>query len=441
MKYKKTLIFISILLTLFFVIWQFKPSFIIPFIDFSILLLLSRYLWSAVKKRIKKHASKLQTLLTILFWLPLFIISVASIALLFTKLDDWPVFFKVYFIGGLFTYIVALLLPVIFIFIADIIKWSQLLIVSKKKNDKRLDKLKGEPISRKKFIVNTGLSLGGLALGTMGFGMMHGNYHFKIWRHQIAIKNLPQNISGLRIVQISDLHLGTWYSKVPLEKAVQFINNLHADLVFFTGDLVNSKTEEAFPFAQTLSKIKAKYGVFASLGNHDYGHYHKWKDETEEQKNWDDLINFYKKIGWSLLRNENKIIQIKDSKLMVIGVENWSQNPRFPQIGDLDQAIKNKEKAQVHLLLSHDPSHWDQKVIQFETPIDITFSGHTHGFQFGFESSLFRWSPAQYVYPHWAGIYQNSKQDKFLNVNRGIGAIGFPGRVGIRPEISFIELV
>lgn len=438
MKLRNTIILIISVIISFVLLHFFVPSLSMPFLNFSILLLLSIYVWSAVKGRIRKQIPVLRILFVGLFWLPVVLVSVSSIALLNSSLDDWPPFLRVYFVGGLFTYVVSLIFPVIFLFISDIVKWIEMLF--KKKNVERTDKIKGNEVTRRKFIVNTGLSLGGLALGTMGFGMLHGNYDFKIWRHKLKVSRASQSLKGLRIVQISDFHLGTWVSKTPLEEAVKYINDLQADLVFFTGDLVNSQTEEAFPFQEELSKVKAKFGVYASLGNHDYGHYHKWADKAEEQKNWDDLMEFYKNIGWKLLRNESETIDVEGQIINVIGVENWSKNARFPRLGDLDLAIKSNPNASLNLLMSHDPTHWSEKVISSEIPIDITFSGHTHGFQFGIESSLFRWSPAQYVYKHWAGIYQNKESEIYLNVNRGIGAIGFPGRVGIKPEITLVEI-
>lgn len=409
-----------------------------PYINLSVLFLISLYLWIAIKDKLTKAHSTLRSIITILFWLPMLMVIASSIALIISPLADWPDFLRVYFVGGLFTYVVSLLLPVVFLFIADIVRWIELLF--KRKNKDRTDQIKGHQVSRRKFIVNTGLSLGGIALGTMGFGMLHGNYDFKIWRHGLKINGLSDKLKGLKIVQISDFHLGTWVSKKPLEEAVQYINDLKADMVFFTGDLVNSQTSEAFPFAEELSKVKSRYGVFASLGNHDYGHYHNWADEKEEQKNWDDLMEFYENIGWILLRNETKTIHINESPINVIGVENWSSNPRFPQEGDLDKAFEGAQHSELNLLLSHDPTHWEEKVKDFHSPIHVTFSGHTHGFQFGIESSLFRWSPAQYIYKHWAGIYSDKTKERFLNVNRGIGAIGFPGRVGIKPEITLIEI-
>jgi len=441
LKYRKSIILTIILLLGLIIIIIFKSKLLIPFINFTVLLLLSLYLWSAIKNRFGKLHKLVKLSFSILFWLPLFIVVTASIALLYSTLDDWPPFLRVYFVGGLFTYIVSLIFPILFLFIADIVRWIQMLFASNKKNIERKDQLSGKGISRKKFLVNTGLSLGGIALGTMGFGMLHGNYNFKIWNHQLHLRRVPKALQGLRIVQISDMHLGTWVSDKPLKEVVEYINGLKADLVFFTGDLVNSRTSEAFPFTETLAKIDAKHGVYASLGNHDYGHYHKWSSKEEEDKNWTDLLKFYDNIGWTLLRNENRKVEYNNSIIQIIGVENWSHNTRFPRLGDLDTATDTQDNFDLNLLLSHDPTHWEHKVKGFKTPMDITFSGHTHGFQFGIESELFRWSPAQFVYKHWAGIYKDDAGEKILNVNRGIGAIGFPGRVGIRPEITFIELV
>lgn len=438
LKLRNTIILITGLILGFFIIRLISPSLSMPFFNLAALSLLSIYVWIAIKGKIKSANATLKTIIITLFWLPMLLVSISSVSLLISPLDDWPDFLRVYFVGGLFTYVVSLLLPVLFLFIADIIRWVELLF--RKKNEDRTDQVKGNQVSRRKFIVNTGLSLGGIALGTMGFGMLHGNYDFKIWRHRLKIHEIPNALKGLKIVQISDFHLGTWVSKKPLEEVVQYINDLKADLVFFTGDLVNSQTSEAFPFAEELSKVKSRYGIFASLGNHDYGHYHKWANEEEEQKNWTDLMEFYENIGWKLLRNESEALLINDAPINVIGVENWSINPRFPQTGDLNKAVEGNPPSKLNLLLSHDPTHWEEKVKHFHLPIHITFSGHTHGFQFGIESSLFRWSPAQYIYKHWAGIYSDAQQEKYLNVNRGIGAIGFPGRVGIKPEITLVEL-
>jgi len=440
-KLRNTIFLMIVLLAGFFIIRAYSPALKMPYANFALLLLASFYLWSAVKPRIQSRKKLISYLLAALFWLPLVIVVIASFSLLLYSMDQWPNFFRIYFVGGLLAYIFSLIFPLIFLFIADVVRWIKILFASKDKKGVRVDHLKGTHISRKKFIVNTGLALGGLALGTMGFGMIHGNYNFKIWHHQLKKNGLPDILKGLRIVQISDMHLGTWMSKKPLEEVVNYINSLKPDLVFFTGDLVNARTKEAFPFKETLRMIKAKHGIFASLGNHDYGHYYKWENQKDEKENWESLLSYYRDLGWKLLRNEHELIQIDQAIVQVIGVENWSLNPRFPRLGDLSKASAPINNADLRLLLSHDPTHWDEKVSSFEIPIDVTFSGHTHGFQFGIESEYFRWSPAQYMYKHWAGIYYNQERHLFLNVNRGIGAIGFPGRVGIRPEISLIEML
>jgi predicted MPP superfamily phosphohydrolase len=438
LKLKTTLILFLLALVGFFILKFWLPGFVIPYINFTFLLLLSYYLWTAILPRIRQKKAFVKYGIGIVYWFPMFLTSIASIGFVLIPIEKWPHFLRVYFVGGLFSYVVGLLLPVIFLFFADIVRFFEALL--RKNSQNRAHKVSGESIGRRKFIVNTGLALGGLALGTMGFGMLHGNYDFKIWRYKIRLSNIPDGLRGLRIVQISDFHLGTWVSKKPLIEAIEVINDLNPDLVFFTGDLVNSMTSEAFPFADELSQIRAKHGVFASIGNHDYGHYYKWKNEQDEQKNWDDLISLYDGIGWKLLRNEHQLITINDAKLAVVGVENWSSNPRFPRLGDLEKATNSLNNSQINLLLSHDPTHWDEIVKDFHVPMHITFSGHTHGFQFGIESSLFRWSPAQYIYKHWAGLYRNESHERWLNVNRGIGAIGFPGRVGIKPEITLVEL-
>ncbi len=442
MKHPKVYLSIIAFLIGLMIVWLYNVQLIVPFIDFVIVLLFTFYVWTAISPKLQQQKPSFKSIITFFYWLPLAIIFVGSVTLfVFKKLDDWPPFLRIYFIGGLLTYIFSLILPVLFLFFSDLLRGGQKLLALKDKPKKHIDVVGVNTISRKRFLVNTGLSLGGMVLGTMGYGMLHGNYHFKIWKHQLRINRVSSALKGLRIVQISDMHLGTWASKEPLKQVVDYINNLKPDMVFFTGDLVNARTLEAFPFITTLKKIEAKYGVYATLGNHDYGHYYRWKSEADEQKNWDDLLSFYEDLGWRLLRNENEKLLINGEKVQIIGVENWSQNPRFPQKGDLMLAADKNYDAKLNLLLSHDPTHWEQKVKQFEMPVDITFSGHTHGFQFGIESDYFRWSPAQYIYKHWAGIYQDETTDIYLNVNRGIGAIGFPGRVGIKPEISLIEII
>jgi predicted MPP superfamily phosphohydrolase len=309
----------------------------------------------------------------------------------------------------------------------------------------KLDKehASGKKISRSQFLQKAGLISGGILFGGLLTGMLKWAYDFKIRKEIISLDSLPKAFKGWKIVQISDIHLGSWANEHPLEEAVERINDLNPDLIFFTGDLVNYKTEEAYRFESTLSKLNAKHGIFASLGNHDYGDYTRWPSKAAKQQNMTDLYSFYNRIGWNLLLDENHVFEADDGKLAVIGVENWGAHGRFPKYGNIEKAIQGAQDAEVKLLLSHDPSHWDHIISKKYKDIDLTLSGHTHGFQFGIDVGKLKWSPAQWMYKHWAGMYQNpasTLKAQRLYVNRGLGTVGYPGRVGILPEITLIEL-
>ena len=286
-----------------------------------------------------------------------------------------------------------------------------------------------------------GFVTGGLILGTMFTGMLKWAYEFRIIRQKIAFLKLPTDLVGFKIVQISDIHLGSWASKKPLQRAVDMINELDPDIILFTGDLVNYATNEAIGFEDILSQLHAKNGVYAVLGNHDYGNYVSWPSDKAKQKNMAQLYEFFDNVGWKLLNNQNELIDTATGQLAIIGVENWGANPRFPKYGDLDKAILGTENADVKILMTHDPSHWDKVVIPGNYDIDLSLSGHTHGFQFGIETKEIKWSPAKLMYKHWAGLYEDeNKTGKYIYVNRGLGSIGYPGRIGMLPEITLIEL-
>jgi predicted MPP superfamily phosphohydrolase len=296
-----------------------------------------------------------------------------------------------------------------------------------------------EGISRAKFISYTSLSLAGLAVSTFVYGMVKTAYDFTVRRSKVALPNLPDSFNGLKIVQISDIHSGSFLSGEPIQKAVKQIMDLKPDLIFFTGDLVNDRASEMEPYLQIFSGLKAPLGVFSVLGNHDYGDYVQWPDEQAKQQNLDTLIQHHKTMGWDILLNEHRIIERNGEKIKILGVENWGAALRFPKYGDVNKAKANSEITPVTLLLSHDPSHWEAEITTNHSDIDLTFSGHTHGFQFGVDIPGFKWSPSQYVYKQWAGMYASANQK--INVNRGFGFIGYLGRVGIKPEISLVELV
>lgn len=292
-------------------------------------------------------------------------------------------------------------------------------------------------LARSKFLAHLGVLAGSIPFISLTYGLRNP-YRYKLYQETISIEHLPTALDGLKIVQISDIHAGSLTFREPVFRAIELINKAEADLVFFTGDLVNNVSDEMDNFIEVFNKIRASIGVYSVLGNHDYGDYATWSSREAKQANLDKMKRIHKEMGWDLLLNENRLIDINGQAVAVIGVENYSAMDRFPKYGDLHKAHQGTEKAALKLLLSHDPTHWDAQINKLFSDIDITFSGHTHGFQFGVEIPGFKWSPAQFIFKQWAGLYQQGKQ--FLYVNRGLGFIKYPGRVGILPEIALIEL-
>jgi uncharacterized protein len=295
-------------------------------------------------------------------------------------------------------------------------------------------------ILRSRFLNRIGLAAGGMFFGAFIYGVLRGAYQQKIFRPVVYIQDLPDALVGLKIAQVSDLHLGSFASVAPIRKAVECINAEQPDLFFFTGDFVNNKAHEALAFKEILSEIKARYGCYSILGNHDYGDYVTWNSQREKEDNLESLKSLQRALGWELLLDEHKTLDINGAQVAVMGVEYWGRSMGFGQKGKIEKAHAGTASAAVRLLLSHDPSHWNYVISEDPrfADIDITFAGHTHGFQFGIEIPGFKWSPSQWVYPQWAGLYQKKRQ--YLYVNRGLGFLGYPGRVGIPPEITIMTL-
>jgi predicted MPP superfamily phosphohydrolase len=272
------------------------------------------------------------------------------------------------------------------------------------------------------------------------YGVVKSAFDYNLIRVKLKTPNLPEAFNGLRIVQISDIHSGSFISDGPLRSAVKMINDQNPDIVFFTGDLVNELAAEALPYIDVLKQIRAKYGVYSILGNHDYGDYFYQKGDLEGRaNNKAQMIDIHHQMGWDILLNENRVIEKDNQKISVIGVENWGSAARFQKYGDVTAARQLEKDCDFKILLSHDPSHWDAKVRKEHSDIDLTLSGHTHGFQMGVEiPGYIKWSPSQYLFEEWAGLYQ--KDSQWIYVNRGLGFIGYPGRLGILPEITVIEL-
>ncbi len=269
------------------------------------------------------------------------------------------------------------------------------------------------------------------------YGIFKAIFRFKVHHHFIESPLLPASFDGLRIVQLSDLHLGSFnFAYKKLNSAIEKINNLKPDYIFITGDLVNNYAWELTGWDEVFKRLEAKEGKYAILGNHDYGDYSQWNSPEEKHVNFEAIKQFFPAMGFKLLLNEAEIISKDNQQIAIIGVENWGK-PSFKQYGNLQQALQNVNHIPFKILLSHDPTHWSEEV-QDKTDIALTLAGHTHGMQAGFQYKNLKWSPIKYKFKHWAGLYQHKSQ--YLYVNRGLGWLGFPGRIGMRPEITFIEL-
>lgn len=299
------------------------------------------------------------------------------------------------------------------------------------------DEKNGNEITRGRFLTQIGLGLAALPFIGMIYGMLKGRFDFRIIRTSITSSRIPHSFDGLRIVQISDAHLGSFFRNFEAVKSgFEMINDLKPDLIFFTGDMVNNYADETAGWEAYFRNLKAPLGKYAILGNHDYGDYVPWESPQAKAANLAALVEtIEKEMGFKMLLNENTTIESGSGKINLIGVENWGAGS-FSRYGNLAAAMAGVDGG-FSILLSHDPSHWDAQVTG-RTHIDLTLSGHTHGMQFGIEIPGFQWSPAQYRYPRWGGLYREKEQ--YLYVNRGFGYIGFPGRVGIPPEITLIEL-
>lgn len=294
-----------------------------------------------------------------------------------------------------------------------------------------------DTISRSAFLSWAGMLMGGGLFGTLIYGF--GNkYRYQLKRLKLSYENLPKSFSGLKIIHISDIHSGSFTNKDAVMKGVYMIMKENPDLILFTGDLVNNTADEMNDYMEVFDKLKAPLGVYSVLGNHDYGDYVNWDSLEEKKANLERLKKTHKELGWQLLMNEHVVLEKGADQIAILGIENWSAKARFPKYGDLTKAYKGASSYPFKILLSHDPSHWKGEVLESYPDIDLMLAGHTHGMQFGVEIPGIKWSPVQYVYKEWAGLYETASQK--LYVNRGFGFIGYPGRVGILPEITVIEL-
>ncbi len=404
-----------------------------------IILLIDLYIFQAVKAVSANSSTRTKTIiqgiyvgLSILF-ITCFLLSSYSNSLSIPKIIRTYLFAMV---AGLFVTKIA----IIFFIAIDDVRRLFVWTVSKFQSSSATAINDGsDGISRSVFLSWVGLATGGTLFGSLIYGF--GNkYNYAIKKNKLAFENLPAGFKGLKIVHISDIHSGSFTDSDAVRHGVEKILNEKPDIILFTGDLVNDMASEMQEYVHIFSLLKAPMGIYSTLGNHDYGDYATWpRDGITKEENMANLKQLYEIMGWRLLMNEHVALERGGDKIALLGIENWSTKARFPKHGRMDLAHKGTEEFTFKILMSHDPSHWEGQVIPDYSDVDLMLSGHTHGMQFGVQIPGFKWSPVQYLYKQWSGLYENEKQK--LYVNPGFGFIGYPGRVGILPEITVIELV
>ncbi|WP_207426586.1 metallophosphoesterase [Pedobacter sp. SYSU D00535] len=404
----------------------------------SLLLIIDWYILNALKTLSKKKTEKTRNTFTYIWWGYSFLLIAGVFASIFFNLI---LSIRAIILVAFFLTFVTKVFYLPFLFADDIrraiIKWT-----GKKKQEPALSKasntaLEEDKIPRSEFLVKAGLVMASIPLASLTWGIASGAHDYQVKRRKLYLKNLPKAFDGIRMAQISDVHSGSFYNKKAVLGGVEMLMAEKPDFVFFTGDLVNNVASEMRDYQDIFSKIKAPLGVYSVLGNHDYGDYYYGKGPSAAKaKNLADVKATHKNMGWDLLLNTHRRLKVDGEEIGVLGIENWGAG-RFVRHGRLDLAVQNTDDLPVKLLLSHDPSHWRAQVLG-QTNIDAMFSGHTHGMQFGVRLEELQWSPVQYIYKEWAGLYQEQEQQLYVNV--GYGFLGYPGRVGILPEITIFEL-
>jgi len=404
----------------------------------GLMALLDLYVFQAVKVVAHSSTGKTKTIIFAIYWTLSIIAILVLLILPYLHFQHQSKFFRTTIFAVIIGLFFAKLIAAVFFLVDDIrraIQWIAGKLFFSNTEGEALQQ--GERISRSVFLSWTGMLVGGGLFGSLLYGF--GNkYRYHIKRINLSFDNLPASFKGLKIVQVSDIHCGSFTNKKAVMKGVQMVLNEKPDLILFTGDLVNNTSDEMDDYMDVFNQLTAPMGVYSTLGNHDYGDYVHWDRREEKIANLEKLKRIHGELGWRLLMNEHVPLEKGTDKIALIGVENWSAKARFPKYGDLKKAYEGSASYPFKILMSHDPSHWDGEVRPLYNDIDLMLAGHTHGMQFGVELPGFKWSPVQYVYKQWAGLYEEGAQK--LYVNRGYGFIGYPGRVGILPEITVIQL-
>ena len=414
----------------------------------AIFLLIDVYVYQAFKVLVRNSSDATQRTVAWCYW-GFTVISLGTyIALQLIPADSIGRITRTMLTIGVFIAYFSKFITVIFLFIDDIVRLFRWIVslfgrTTPDVPGNTTGPVAENTISRSDFLVKTAVAAGAIPLVAFSYGIISGAHDYRIRRVTLPLKNLPRSFDGMTIAQLSDIHSGSFFNKTAVKGGVDMLLREKPDLVFFTGDLVNSRADEVNDYIDIFNKVKAPLGVFSTLGNHDYGAYVKWPSVEAQRQNVLNVVKAHKLMGWNPLMDENRILTQGGDKLAIIGVQNLGFGPAALKAGNLAKAYQGAEDYPVKLLLSHDPTHWDAEIRPNYPDIDVTFSGHTHGAQFGVEIGDYKWSPVKYFYRQWAGLYRETATNgspQTLYINRGYGFIGYPGRVGILPEITMFTL-
>ena len=410
-----------------------------------IMLALDFYVFMAIRQVSSNASAKTRGIIFTTYWI-LSAFSFLFVALLpYINYESWQRPVRTYIFAIIVGIYLAKLVACAFFLMDDVrrlLQWITSKLFFKNTEGEEMTSSENA-ISRSTFMSWLGISVGGTFLGTLIYGF-HNQYNYQVKKVQLSFANLPQAFKGLRIVQFSDVHSGSFMNKKAVQHGVDIINAQKADLVLFTGDIVNDRSIEMVDYIDVFKQVKAPMGVFSTLGNHDYGDYYYGANPTgeklkEKEANLQHVKEIHGQLGWRLLLDEHVPLERSGEKIALIGVQNIAGKRAFQTYGDMSKAHAGTEQYPFKILMSHDPSHWDKEVNTKYKDVDLMLSGHTHGMQFGLYTPAIKWSPVQWVYKQWDGLYE--KENQKLYVNPGFGFIGYPGRVGILPEITVFEFV
>jgi uncharacterized protein len=408
-------------------------------IFYCIIILIELYFYQAVKTISQDYSELKKNIVRYTYLTIAGVVAMSFFISVFYSFQMWPRSLKTTLGSFILIAMLCQVIGIVFLFVDDAIRLFRW-IIFQLTSSKTVGGEAGSGISRLKFL--SYIAVGAAVIPGIGliYGFIRGGYKYTIHRVKLRLPNLPEAFHGFKIVQLSDIHTGSFTTPAPLVKAFTKAMNEKPDIIFFTGDLVNDVPEETIGFEDAYKMLKAPYGVYSIFGNHDYAEYmYRGHEYAELRKNAQEgLKKVHAAAGWDLMMNEHRYIEKEGQRIGLIGVENWDARRGFSQYGDMEKATSGMEDVPVKILLSHSPSHWDAIVTKEYKDIDLTLSGHTHGAQFGIEIPGFKWSPIKYIYKQWAGMYHDKGQ--YLYVNRGLGFLGYNGRLGIWPEITVIEL-